>query len=319
MASFALRLAALVVLLTLAGGAFQAVAVRAQDAAQAEVRITAQRLEDGRTEFALQQRGSGGAWGERLLPRSRYFPASASTGRWLNSTPLTLTGGIVVRITAQRLTDRRIEFALQRRGSDDAWGERMLPRSRFFPASVRAERWLNSTPLSLASASTYTPVIATGWFGPDDTNSGYYMARRDTLVEGIRTDVRMIGSNSDLLLDAVCVAEGDTAIGIRFLSLEYDSEFADELEIIWRADTGDIRREMLSVGLIGRVPAIYFERKRSVFDEMLRATSLTIRVNYRGVQEETFDMTAFRDNPVHGNLTHCGAYGPGEPIVLELP
>ena len=317
MASFPLRLAALAVLLTLAGGAFQAVAVRAQDAAQAEVRITAQRLEDSRTEFALQQRGSDGQWGERLLPRSRYFPARASAGRWLNSTPLTLTGGIVVRITAQRLADRRIEFAIQQRGADDAWGERLLPRSRFFPTNAAAGRWLNSTPLSLASASTYTPVIATGRFGPDDTDNGHYTARRDTLVDGIRTDVRMTGSNNDLLLDAVCFAEGDTAIGIRFLSLEYDSEFADELELIWRADTGDIRRETLSVGLIDMVPVMYFVRERSVFNEMLRATSLTIRVNYRGVNEETFDMTAFRDNPVHGNLTHCGAYGPGEPIVLE--
>ena len=57
---------------------------------EAEVRITAQRLADGRTEFALQQRTSG-EWGERRLPRSRYFPAEASLGRWLNSTPIEIT------------------------------------------------------------------------------------------------------------------------------------------------------------------------------------------------------------------------------------
>ena len=32
----------------------------------------------------------GGEWQERILPRSRYFPADATVGRWLNSTPLTV-------------------------------------------------------------------------------------------------------------------------------------------------------------------------------------------------------------------------------------
>lgn len=57
---------------------------------QAEVRINARQLEDGRVEFALQQRVNG-EWGERILPRGRYFPADATVGRWLNSTPLTVT------------------------------------------------------------------------------------------------------------------------------------------------------------------------------------------------------------------------------------
>ena len=56
----------------------------------AEVRITARQLEDGRVEFALQQRVDG-EWGERQLPRSRYFPVNAAVGRWLNSTSLTVS------------------------------------------------------------------------------------------------------------------------------------------------------------------------------------------------------------------------------------
>ena len=57
---------------------------------EAEVRINARQLEDGRVEFALQQRVDGG-WGERQLPRSRYFPANAGHNRWLNSTPMTVS------------------------------------------------------------------------------------------------------------------------------------------------------------------------------------------------------------------------------------
>ena len=122
---------------------------------EAEVRITAQRLDDGRTEFALQQREADGGWSERVLPRQRLFPAAARVGRWLWSTALTMrspgagddAGETEVRITAQRLADGRIEFALQEREADGAWGERMLPRVRFFPATVTVGSWLSSTPL----------------------------------------------------------------------------------------------------------------------------------------------------------------------------
>ena len=49
-----------------------------------DVRIVAQKLEDGRVEFALEQDG------ERILPRVRFFPADARVGRWLRSSPVTV-------------------------------------------------------------------------------------------------------------------------------------------------------------------------------------------------------------------------------------
>ena len=45
------------------------------------------RHDDGRIEFAVQER-EGEGWGERILPRARFFPASGREGRWLNSTPI---------------------------------------------------------------------------------------------------------------------------------------------------------------------------------------------------------------------------------------
>ena len=125
---------------------------------EAEVRIAAQRLADGRTEFALQQREADGGWSERLLPRGRFSPATATVGRWLSSTPLTVRGpgggddaaGTEVRITAQRLADGRTEFALQEREAGRPWGERLLPRGRFFPAAATVGRWLSSTPLTVS-------------------------------------------------------------------------------------------------------------------------------------------------------------------------
>ena len=133
--------------------------VNAQDAggegASIEVRVAARRLADGRTEFAAQQRLPDGAWDERQLPRARFFPAGTRVGRWLASSPLTVAapdgrGEAEVRVAAQLLADGRMEFALQERGADGAWGERRLPRARFFPADARVGRWLASSPLTVA-------------------------------------------------------------------------------------------------------------------------------------------------------------------------
>ena len=81
-----LKTAAIVVLLLALAGSIALATTRGT----AEVRITARQLDDGRVEFALQQR-TDGEWGERILPPSRYFPTNATVGRWLNSTPMTVS------------------------------------------------------------------------------------------------------------------------------------------------------------------------------------------------------------------------------------
>ena len=58
-------------------------------AGDATVRIVARRLTDGRTEFGARVR-AGGSWGQRLLPSKRFFPTTATVGRWLRSSPLQL-------------------------------------------------------------------------------------------------------------------------------------------------------------------------------------------------------------------------------------
>ena len=56
--------------------------------------------------------------------------------------------GSEVRIVARKLDDGRIEFGLQQRQSDNSWGDRQLPSSRFFPETADVDRWLRSSPLT---------------------------------------------------------------------------------------------------------------------------------------------------------------------------
>ena len=127
------------------------------DSAATEVRITARKLADGRVEFGLQQRASSSdPWGQRQLPRVRFFPTTATAGRWLNSSPLEVNDN-QTRITARKLADGRVEFGLQQRASSsDPWGQRQLPRVRFFPTTATAGRWLNSSPLATTTATGTT-------------------------------------------------------------------------------------------------------------------------------------------------------------------
>ncbi len=128
-----------------------------------ELRVAAQRLADGRTEFALQERREGEEWGERRLPRSRLVPPGASVGRWLASSPLAVglpgLGEIEVRVTAQLLEDGGMEFAIQERREGEEWGERRLPQSRFLPGAAVVDRWLASSPLTASLPDAGADVV----------------------------------------------------------------------------------------------------------------------------------------------------------------
>ena len=65
----------------------------------------------------------------------------------------TVAAGDEVRIVARKLDNGKIEFGLQQQQSDDSWGDRLRPTRRFFPASARAGRWLQSSPVTLAVAA----------------------------------------------------------------------------------------------------------------------------------------------------------------------
>ena len=121
-------------------------AVVGAESGSVTVRVAARKLATDRVEFAVQQQ-VGDAWSERQLPARRLFPADTAVGRWLVSSAINV-GAVTLRVTAQRLADGRIEFAVQQRNGD-TWDQRQLPTRRFFPADTAVGRWLVSSPLTL--------------------------------------------------------------------------------------------------------------------------------------------------------------------------
>ena len=120
-------------------------------------RIVARRLNDGRTELGWQQR-TNGVWGERILPRRRYFPAAPTIDRWLPSSAVSVEGIEIGHIEAKLRRDGGIELAFTPTN-----GERFLPSSNYIPANVRVGEWVNSSAIPIDPApfiaARFAPVL----------------------------------------------------------------------------------------------------------------------------------------------------------------
>jgi len=155
-------------LLALLGAAGAPAAAAAQEAAERpadhelDVRILAQRHEDGQVEFVVQFREAGEPWSRSAEPPRRFLPPGTEVGVWFAGSALTITAGAgtssayvagEVRVVVQRLADDRIEFGLQTRLPGEAWGERLLPARRFFSPDTEVGRRLASAPVTVTLAA----------------------------------------------------------------------------------------------------------------------------------------------------------------------
>ena len=160
---------------------------------------------------------------------------------------------------------------------------------------------------------TYKPAVASNFETVNRWTTVLYEAKEDAFTGDVRTDVRMRGPDDNLLLDVVCFENGSAAIGFRLLDFvrpERDADVPDELEVMWRLDEGAVLRETLEVTFLGDTPAVYFQGYEFEEDwpHVLGGGKLAVRIGYRGVQEEVFDLDAFAKTPVHLNLVNCGSY-----------
>lgn len=180
-----LRRAVLVSLLAWLGVAGLPAAVSAQEETEQpaehalEIRIIAQRHEDGRVEFVVQFRNEDEPWSPSAEPPRRFLPPGAPADTWLFSSALTITANAgtpsayvagEVRVVVRRLADDRIEFGLQTRLPGEAWGDRLLPEQRFFPADAEVGRRLNSSPVAVTLAG-----------GPSEGGVGVVQVSEDVL------------------------------------------------------------------------------------------------------------------------------------------
>ena len=79
--------------------------VWAASSGEAEVRVAARHVDDGRVEIAVQQR-SGDGWSERQLPAMRFLPADAPAGEWRASSGVVVQTAVADESSAAAVTSQ---------------------------------------------------------------------------------------------------------------------------------------------------------------------------------------------------------------------
>ena len=283
--------------------------VEADATEEATVRISAKRLENGPTEFGLQVR-SDGAWGpeERLLPRSRMFPANAQAGRWLRSSPLELDSGHVVRITAQLLENGRIEFGLHE-VIDGELGERLLPRSRMFPTNPTVNRWLNSSPLVLPARVQGDEIVTEEVHGITEAGAQYRVDYPDFLNGERRTWVflplnsgHVDAAGDPIVVRVFCQPRGGAQEEL-FFQIPNIPVAPGEHTVRTRVDMGEWTENAWKVERLdwgtNVQPPLDYERLQS-------GTTVEIEIQAEPPFRATVDLAALFGTPVQSNIDNCG-------------
>ena len=146
------------------------------EAEEAQVRVAAQRLASGRVELAVQVETQG-QWQPRVLPETRWLSSRSRVDRWISTTPVSLSSGHEVRISARRLSSGEVELGLQEI-LDGKRQERQLPNDRLLPADHAASEWWTSSPLILParlSEPTHVPLVRDWtWVNPTLTYNTHF-------------------------------------------------------------------------------------------------------------------------------------------------
>ena len=184
-------------LAAIAAGALLAViataAVAAPAAAQdnqndTTARIVARKINDGRIEFGLQVSQGTGSWSEPQLPARRFFPANAQEGRWLTSSPLTLTSRATQTQTSRLSVGGAHWCWLKSDGTircsgDNDLGQADAPSGQFTAVSAGF-----SHSCGIRTNGTIT-CWGSNWFGQTDAPDGQFTAVGTGLLScGLRTD-----------------------------------------------------------------------------------------------------------------------------------
>ena len=222
-----------------------------------------------------------------------------------------LIGNTEVRIQAHLhqegndTSGARIEFALQQRGDDGEWGERILPRGRYMSAYGDPTNWLSSTPINLAVhlqsiRREATLVHVVGESEPKDVainprlrrgggaGSVEFEAIYDPASSAVNSYLKL-PSEGPLVLEVSCV------LGRRTVGLDgIPEELGDGLAF----DLGEQRSTIMWANGA-------FDADR-VFRRLAPHSTLVIGAG--SVAASTFDLSRLFSTPIQPNLEQCGNY-----------
>lgn len=236
--------------------------------AEAGVRVSAQRLEDGRVQFGLRARDATGEWAQPVEPRVNSFdPATARAGRWLSSSALILE-------------------------VDESGQGRLVP-SRQFEPSPQIETTL------VTGVDGWTDDIRyAAYHDADDdlvTTVSVYSAASGAPDGELRTTITCQDGEHAVTLGGLSSDLGSGATAQRInVSWSVDGgPSASEQRAAWPVEGGS---ELISLG------------ESSLADALLsEGSSLALSIATTPALATTIDLAALAALSVYDNLLHCGA------------
>ncbi len=268
------RIAALALLLVVIVGGLLSVttarhAARGQERVQdvdADIRVSAQRLEDGEVRFGLRVRDAGGGWAAPVTPRAhRFDPANVRVGRWLVSSPLVL----------------EVE--------DDGRGR--LVRSRLFEPSNTDEVTL------VTGLDEWAGDVHYSAFHDDQgdlvTSVSIYSAAVGAPDGELRTTITCRGGETSVVIGGLPSNLGDGSTG-------------QEVDVTWSLDDDVRLAERRIVESAGAgLELVPIAGNKLAEAPLGFATRLSLSIEMTPALTTSIDLEALRALPVYNNLRYC--------------
>ena len=234
--------------------------------ADANVRISAQRLENGRVQFGLRALDDSGEYAAPVEPRVNSFnPASTRTGRWLASSSLILE-------------------------VDESGRGRFVPSEQFEPAPP--------------SETTLVSGIEE-WAG-DIRYSAFHDADGDLVTTVSVYSAATGATDGELRTTIICQdGETSVTLGGLSSEISKGAT-ARQINVSWRVDGGAADSERQAAWPVEGGTELLSLPERSLPMALLGAGStLALSIQTTPVLTTMIDLAALRDLSVYSNLVHC--------------
>ncbi len=236
--------------------------------AEANVRISAQRLDNGRVQFGLRAPDNSGVYADPVQPRVNYFnPTSVRTGRWLSSSSLTLE-------------------------VDESGRGRLVPSEQFEPAP----------PSETTLVSGFED-----WSG-DIRYSAFHDADGDLVTTVSVYSAATGAPDGELRTTIVCQdGETSVTLGGLSSEIGADAR-AQQIDVSWSVDGGASASERRAAWPVEGGTELITLTESQLAEALLGGGSaLTLSVETIPALTTTIDLAALSALSVYDNLVHCAA------------
>ena len=186
------------------------------------------------------------------------------------------------------------------------------PGHLVFQYQVDEGRWASED--NVAVIVEYDPVFACNIDSPREPKEVLYCAGRDERTGRITTSNYMASERFGLIVQVGCHHSLERMLGFTIVDLsQQTARTPSRIQANWRFDEDAVNSRSFEVKREFGKPVLHFFNSHSdtldeLWNRLEHADQLLVEVIDFAPVQDTFDLTALRDNPVWENIIFCGSY-----------